>query len=111
VGVGRLDRDAEAPVFAGDGFRYALRRSKRAKNIRITVGDDGGLVDTQTGLAVTAIDLRDGQPALLELADGRYLPVHADMVVPPEVPHADLVADETIDLSDLPVVLPVERAS
>ncbi len=30
---------------------------------------------------------------------------------PPEVPHADLVADETIDLSDLPVVLPVERAS
>jgi hypothetical protein len=78
---------------------------------RITVGDDGGLVDTQTGLAVTAIDLRDGQPALLELADGRYLPVHADMVVPPEVPHADLVADETIDLSDLPVVLPVERAS
>lgn len=29
------------PVFAGEGFRYALRRSKRAKNIRITVGDDG----------------------------------------------------------------------
>ncbi|MCU1372371.1 MAG: hypothetical protein JWO77_3565 [Ilumatobacteraceae bacterium] len=52
---------------------------------RITVGDDGGLVDTQTGLAVRAIDLRDGQPALLELADGRYLPVHTDMVVPGEV--------------------------
>lgn len=29
------------PVYAGEGFRYALRRSKRAKNIRITVGDDG----------------------------------------------------------------------
>lgn len=27
--------------FPGDGFRYALRRSGRAKNIRITVGDDG----------------------------------------------------------------------
>lgn len=57
---------------------------------RITVGDEGGLVDTQTGLAVTAIDLRDGQPALLELADGRYLPVHADMMVPREVPTNDL---------------------
>ncbi|MFT4048939.1 MAG: SprT family zinc-dependent metalloprotease [Solirubrobacterales bacterium] len=28
-------------VFAGEGFRYALRRSARARNIRITVGDDG----------------------------------------------------------------------
>ncbi len=52
---------------------------------RLTVGDDGGLVDTQTGLSVAAIDLRDGQPALVELADGRYLPVHADMVLPHEV--------------------------
>ncbi len=33
--------EAAELVFAGDGFRYALRRSKRAKNIRITVGDDG----------------------------------------------------------------------
>lgn len=31
----------EAPVFAGQGFRYALRRSARARNIRITVGDEG----------------------------------------------------------------------
>ncbi|HWJ64357.1 MAG TPA: CPBP family intramembrane glutamic endopeptidase [Acidimicrobiales bacterium] len=67
---------------------------------RITVGDEGGLVDTQTGLAVTAIDLRDGQPALLELADGRYLPVHADMVVPREV-HTQDVADIGFDLTDL----------
>ncbi len=72
---------------------------------RITVGDDGGLVDTQTGLAVTAIDLRDGQPALVELADGRYLPVHAGMVLPPEVPVADRVDGEA------PTDLPVERAS
>ena len=53
---------------------------------RITVGDDGGLVDTRTGLGVAAIDLRDGQPALVELADGRVLPVHADMVLPRDVP-------------------------
>lgn len=49
---------------------------------RLTVGDDGGLVDIQTGLAVHHIDLRDGQPALVELADGRILPVHDDMVLP-----------------------------
>ena len=49
---------------------------------RITHDDDGGLVDTHTGLAVAAIDLRDGQPALVELADGRVLPVHAGMVLP-----------------------------
>ncbi|WP_426570835.1 CPBP family glutamic-type intramembrane protease [Aquihabitans sp. McL0605] len=64
---------------------------------RITVGDDGGLVDTQTGLAVTAIDLRDGQPALVELADGRYLPVHADMVRPRDVPVVDLPDDPAAD--------------
>lgn len=56
---------------------------------RITVADDGGLVDTQTGLSVRSIDLRDGQPALVELADGRLLPVHAGMVRPPEVPMID----------------------
>jgi len=53
---------------------------------RITIGDEGGLVDTKTGLAVTAIDLRDGQPALVELADGRLLPVHAHMVLPHGMP-------------------------
>lgn len=56
---------------------------------RITVGDDGGLVDIQTGLAVAAIDLRDGQPALVELTDGRVLPVHAAMVRPRSVPVHD----------------------
>lgn len=72
---------------------------------RITVGDDGGLVDTQTGLAVAAIDLRDGQPALVELADGRYLPVHADMVLPVEVPKQDLAHDDRVPaavLDELP---------
>jgi hypothetical protein len=51
---------------------------------RITHDDAGGLLDTHTGLAVAAIDLRDGQPALVELTDGRVLPVHKRMVVPPK---------------------------
>lgn len=33
--------DAAGPVHSGDGFRYLLRRSARARNIRITVGHDG----------------------------------------------------------------------
>lgn len=40
---------------------------------RLTLGDDGDLVDTRTGLAVSAIDLRDGRPATVELADGTVL--------------------------------------
>jgi predicted metal-dependent hydrolase len=32
---------APEPVHSGDGFRYLLRRSARASNIRITVGEDG----------------------------------------------------------------------
>jgi hypothetical protein len=48
---------------------------------RITYGDDGGLLDTRTGQAVVAIDLRDGQSPLLELEDGRFLPVHQAMVL------------------------------
>lgn len=79
---------------------------------RITVGDEGGLVDTQTGLAVTAIDLRDGQPALLELADGRYLPVHADMVVPSDVPtHALPDIDLTAETAEVAEPRSPERAS
>lgn len=52
---------------------------------RITHDDAGRLFDTQTGLSVAAIDLRDGQPALVELVDGRVLPVHRGMVVPRDV--------------------------
>jgi membrane protease YdiL (CAAX protease family) len=48
---------------------------------RITYADDGGLLDTRTGQAVVAIDLRDGQQPLLELEDGRFLPVHKAMVL------------------------------
>lgn len=53
---------------------------------RIAHSDDGGLVDIKTGLPVAAIDLRDGQPALVELTDGRLLPVHKKMVRPTDVP-------------------------
>lgn len=60
---------------------------------RITIGDDGNLVDIQTGLEVSAIDLRDGQPAVVELTDGRILPVHANMVVPPSLVDRDLDLD------------------
>jgi hypothetical protein len=84
---------------------------------RITVGDDGGLVDIQTGLTVSAIDLRDGQPALVELADGRYLPVHAEMVLPRELPIVDL-ADADVDADvdrdtdgEPPAEPPAQRAS
>jgi hypothetical protein len=47
---------------------------------RIAHGDHGGLIDTQTGLAVVAIDLRDNQHPMLELEDGRVLPIHGSMV-------------------------------
>ena len=42
---------------------------------RITVTDDGGLVDTRTGLRVSMIDLRDGLPAMVTLSDGRTLEI------------------------------------
>ena len=42
---------------------------------RITVGDDGGLVDTRTGLTVATIDLRDGRPAAVTLSDGTTVAV------------------------------------
>jgi hypothetical protein len=42
VKVSRLDSGDGGPKrFAGDGFEYALRRSERAKNLRITVGPEG----------------------------------------------------------------------
>ncbi|MCB1038014.1 MAG: CPBP family intramembrane metalloprotease [Acidimicrobiales bacterium] len=56
------------------------------RSSRITFNDDGGLIDVHTGLDVTAIDLRDGQAPLVELADGRLIPVHAKMVCPPGLP-------------------------
>lgn len=47
---------------------------------RLTVADDGGLIDTRTGLEVTEIDVRDGHPATITLADGRQLPVTGSLV-------------------------------
>ncbi|MCU1498743.1 MAG: hypothetical protein JWM47_2696 [Acidimicrobiales bacterium] len=51
----------------------------------ITIGDDGSLIDTRTGLAVTTIDLRDGYPATVTLADGtsrRVATLHHDAPPP-----------------------------
>lgn len=42
---------------------------------RLTIGDDGGLIDTRTGLEVSVIDMRDGHPAAVTLADGRSVAV------------------------------------
>jgi hypothetical protein len=47
---------------------------------RLTLDDRGGMVDIRTGLAVTAIDLRDGQPATVTLADGRTIEVDGQLV-------------------------------
>jgi predicted metal-dependent hydrolase len=41
----------ETKVFSGVGFRYSLRRSSRAKNLRITVGEDGVTLTLPHGTA------------------------------------------------------------
>lgn len=42
MSTARLDSGDGVPErFAGDGFEYSLRRSERAKNLRITVGPEG----------------------------------------------------------------------
>lgn len=46
---------------------------------RITVADGGGLLDTDTGLDVAVIDLRDGQPASVTLSDGRTVDVDGQL--------------------------------
>jgi hypothetical protein len=52
----------------------------------ITMGDDGRLLDTRTGLAVVAIDLREGHEATVQLSDGQTVPIHADFPLPPHIP-------------------------
>lgn len=47
---------------------------------RLTLDDHGGMVDIRTGLAVTAIDLREGRPATVTLADGRTIEVDGQLV-------------------------------
>ncbi|CAN5524191.1 hypothetical protein BH10ACT1_BH10ACT1_07160 [soil metagenome] len=57
---------------------------------RITISDDGGLVDTRTGLIVTGIDLRDGHPTSVTLADGTRLRVTGAL------PHDTVVPERTV---------------
>lgn len=42
---------------------------------RLTVGDDGALLDTRTGLDVAMIDLRNGHQTSITLTDGRTLAI------------------------------------
>lgn len=53
---------------------------------RITVGDNGGLLDTRTGLEVAVIDLRDGHPASVTLTDGRTIPIEGALANTRAVP-------------------------
>ncbi len=59
----------------GLAFVLGLLLVAYGKPQRLTIDDRGGLVDTRTGLEVTAIDLRDGFPATVTLADGREFPI------------------------------------
>lgn len=61
---------------------------------RLTVGDDGSLIDTRTGLEVRVIDLRDGQAASVTLSDGRSLDVDGHLARPAGVPTRDLLATQ-----------------
>jgi hypothetical protein len=70
----------------GLGFVLILLVTAYGRTSRITLGDDGDLVDTKTGLAVRVIDLRDGRPATVELADGRILVVHGNLALPDGLP-------------------------
>lgn len=49
---------------------------------RLTVGDDGRLLDTRTGLDVASIDLRDGAQASITLTDGRTVDVDGNVLDP-----------------------------
>ncbi len=77
---------------------------------RLTLGDEGELVDTRTGMAVTAIDLRDGRPVTVALSDGTVLkaPRHrilapkreAVTVTDPDAPAPDEVPADLVALSE-----------
>lgn len=54
---------------------------------RITVSNDGGLLDTRTGLEVAVVDLRDGQPASVTLTDGRTVSVGGRLAATEDLPH------------------------
>ncbi|QXC59918.1 hypothetical protein KSP35_16265 [Aquihabitans sp. G128] len=57
---------------------------------RITVADDGGLVDIRTGLDVASIDLRDGRPTSVTLSDG------SSVVVQGPLPHEAPLPERTV---------------
>ena len=57
---------------------------------RMTIADDGTMVDTVTGLSVATIDLRDGRPATVTLTDGTEIEVHPGIVVPSGTPRREL---------------------
>lgn len=85
---------------AGLACVLALLAAAYGRSSRITVGDDGTLVDIHTGLQVTAIDLRDGHAATVELADGRTVPVHPDTAVPPSMASEAEAAERQDPLDD-----------
>ncbi len=59
---------------------------------RMTITDDGRMVDTVTGLSVATIDLRDGRPATVTLTDGTEIEVHPGSVVPAGTPRREAAA-------------------
>jgi hypothetical protein len=53
---------------------------------RLTLDDDGGMLDTVTGLGVAAIDLRDGHPPAVILTDGTALAMGSNALLPRRLP-------------------------
>ena len=80
------------------------------RTARITIGDDGHLVDTRTGLEVATIDLRDGRPASVELVDGTVVAVDASLTVPADAnAHQVEVVDDDPVPADLRAVSDASR--
>ena len=75
------------------------------RTARITIGDDGRLVDTRTGLEVATIDLRDGRPASVELVDGTVVTVDASLTVPADANAHDVEPVEVVDDDPVPADL------
>ena len=80
--------------FAGMGLACVLGLLVLAygRPRRMTITDDGRMVDTVTGLSVATIDLRDGRPATVTLTDGTEIEVHPGSVVPAGTPRREAAA-------------------
>jgi hypothetical protein len=74
------------------------------RTARITIGDDGHLVDTRSGLEVATIDLRDGQPASVELVDGTVVAVEPSLTVPVGAHARPVEEAEPVEESDDDIV-------